>query len=402
MLGVKDLENPLLIDQPTTRSHRAYFGVFLVVGVAFGLIGPSISLLADQVSATLASVGIVLVTYGFGYIIGTQIFARGYDRGYGNRLIGTSLLIAATCLASIPFVSARLILALMFFLFGAAVSTSDVGCSTLIVWELKERVGPRLALMHTMFGVGAILSPLIVRGSDEIRGDSALAFWFAGAAIATIAIVVLNHRQPTDPHLVTRADTPDISNKQIALVVMFFLAYVALEVVFVTWIYTYGTKIGLSKTEAAVLTSTYWIGFMLGRFATVFLAQKSHGILAIQLGAILNVGVCVALYFRFDSVLLPCAFIYGVAAAPQFPLMFGFIGNRTSLSGKMTARIVGTAGLSSTTLPWLAGQLLERVGEWTFPVFLACTALIVLLGTKLITNSFGISEHISKTSTSIN
>ena len=63
----------------------------------------------------------------------------------------------------------------------------------------------------------------------------------------------------------------------------------------------------------------------------------------------------------------------------------------------MTARIVGTAGLSSTTLPWLSGQLLERVGVWTFPVFLATTALIVLIGTKLITNSFGISEHISKT-----
>ena len=203
---MKDLENP----QGQTRSHRAYFGAFLVVGLAFGLIGPSISLLADQVSTTVASVGIVLVTYGFGYIIGTQIFARGYDRGYGNRLIGTSLLIAATCLASIPFVSARLILALMFLLFGAAVSTSDVGCNTLIVWELKERVGPRLALMHTMFGVGAIISPLIVRGSDEVRGDSALAFWFAGAATATIAIVVLNHRQPTDPHLETRADTPDI------------------------------------------------------------------------------------------------------------------------------------------------------------------------------------------------
>lgn len=390
-------KNQFLIDQPTTRSHRAYFGVFLVVGAAFGLIGPSISLLAEQVGTNIASVGIVLVTYGFGYIVGTQIFARGYDRGFGNRLIGASLLIAGTCLATIPFVSTRLILALMFFMFGAAVSTSDVGCNTLIVWELKDRVGPRLALMHTMFGVGAILSPLLVRGSDAIRGDSAIAFWFAGAAIMTIAIVVLNHRFPTDPHLETRTENSDISKKQILFVVMFFLAYVALEVVFVTWIYTYGTKLGLSKNEAAILTSTYWIGFMLGRFATVFLAQKSHGILAIQLGALLNVAVCLVLYLRFDSVLLPCAFIYGVAAAPQFSLMFGFIGNRTSLSGKMTARIVGTAGLSSTSLPWLAGQLLERVGVWTFPVFLGATALIVLLSTKLITNSFGIPEHISKT-----
>ena len=382
--------------QPT-RSHRAYFGAFLVVGLSFGLVGPSLSLLAEQVNANLASVGLILVTYGFGYVVGTQIFARGYDRGYGNRLIGCSLLIAACSFALVPIVSGRIILAISFLLFGAAVSTSDVGCNTLIVWELKEKVGPRLALMHTMFGVGAIVSPLIVRASDEIRGDAAIAYWFAAVAIGVIAIIIFLHEAPVDPHLETRETKGDISKKQIALIVMFFLAYVAVEVVFVTWIYTYGIKAGLTKNESAVLTSTYWVGFMLGRVATVFLARKSHGIFFIQLGATINIAVCVMLYLRVDSLLLPCAIIYGLAAAPQFPLMFGFIGNRTSLSGKMTARIVGTAGVSSTTLPWLAGQFLERVGSWTFPVFLACTAATVFVGTKLITNSFGVPIHVSKT-----
>ena len=389
--------NSTAIEPTTTRSHRAYFGVFLVVGLSFGLVGPSISLLAEQTNTSLASIGIVLVTYGFGYVLGTQIFARGYDRGYGNRLIGSALLIAASSFALVPFVSMRIVLAIVFLMFGTAVSTSDVGCNTLIVWELKDRVGPRLALMHTMFGVGAILSPLIVRASDEIRGDAAIAYWVASAAIATVATVVLLHRAPLDPHLEKRETEIDISKKQIALIVMFFLAYVALEVVFVTWIYTYGIKTGLSKNESAILTSSYWIGFMIGRFATVFLARKSHGILFIQLGALLNIAACLVLYLQIDSLLLPCAIIYGIAAAPQFPLMFGFIGNRTSLSGKMTARIVGTAGVSSTTLPWLAGQFLERVGSWTFPTFLACTAATVFIATKLITNSFGVPKHISVT-----
>jgi fucose permease len=379
-----------------TRSHRAYFGVFLVVGLSFGLVGPSISLLADQTNASLASIGIVLVAYGFGYVLGTQLFARGYDRGYGNRLIGCALLFAASSFALVPFVSMRILLAIVFLIFGTAVSTSDVGCNTLIVWELKDKVGPRLALMHTMFGVGAIVSPLIVRASDEIRGDAAIAYWFAGGAIATVATVVLLHRAPLDPHLEKRETEVDISKKQIAVIVMFFLAYVAVEVVFVTWIYTYGIKSGLSKNEAAILTSTFWIGFMLGRVATVFLARKSHGILFIRLGALVNIGACLVLYLQIDSLLLPCAVIYGIAAAPQFPLMFGFIGNRTSLSGKMTSRIVGTAGVSSTTLPWLAGQFLERVGSWTFPTFLACTAATVLIASKLITKNFGLPKHVSE------
>ncbi|MFM7829758.1 MAG: hypothetical protein ACKO92_08005, partial [Actinomycetota bacterium] len=111
--------NVPIVDRPT-RSHRAYFAVFLVVGLAFGLVGPSISLLAEQVGADIASVGIILVTYGFGYVLGTQIFARGYDRGLGNRLIGCSLFVAASCFALVPFVSMRLLLAIMFLFFGTA------------------------------------------------------------------------------------------------------------------------------------------------------------------------------------------------------------------------------------------------------------------------------------------
>lgn len=369
--------------------HLAYFGVFLVVGLSFGMIGPSISLLAEQVDTTLASVGILLVTYGLGYLCGTQLFARGYDRAWGNRLIAASLVVAALCLAFVPLVSTRAMLATVFFVLGAAVSTSDVGCNTLIVWELRDRVGPSLVLMHTMFGVGAIASPLIVRGSDELRGDPSLGYWFAGAVMMMVALFVVTRRSPQDPHTETRTQQSVITARQMALIVMFFLAYVALEVVFVTWIYTYGTKVGLSKTAAAVLTSTYWVGFMLGRFATVVIARRGNGITSIQIGAVVNIAMCVVMLMRFDTVLVPCAIVYGLAVAPQFPLMFAFIGNNTSLSGKMTSRIVGTAGLSSTVLPWLAGQLLEGIGVASLPIFLMVCAVTVIVATRLIASRFG-------------
>jgi hypothetical protein len=50
----------------------------------------------------------------------------------------------------------------------------------------------------------------------------------------------------------------------------------------------------------------------------------------------------------------------------------------------MTSRIVGTAGLSSTTMPWLVGQLLERVDLRTFPIALICCALAVSVASHLI------------------
>jgi fucose permease len=50
----------------------------------------------------------------------------------------------------------------------------------------------------------------------------------------------------------------------------------------------------------------------------------------------------------------------------------------------MTSRIVGSAGLSATVMPWLIGQLLERVSLWTYPVALIGCAIAVLLTAQII------------------
>jgi hypothetical protein len=50
----------------------------------------------------------------------------------------------------------------------------------------------------------------------------------------------------------------------------------------------------------------------------------------------------------------------------------------------MTSRIVGSAGLSSTVMPWFVGQLLERVSLWTYPVALICCSATVLVMAQII------------------
>lgn len=368
----------------TRQSRNAYFAIFFVTGLSFGVIGPSLPLLASQLSVTLAEVGTLLVFYGGGYLTGTRLFVRGYDHGWGNRLVGAATLASAVCFAAVSVGGSVAAVCVAFFVYGAAVSTSDVGCNTMIVWELQEKSGPSLAFMHTMFGVGAIASPFLVRAADNANGDAALAYWIAAGLAAIAALFVLTRNSPRDPHVEVRQTHGDISKGQIAMIVVFYFGYVAVEVVFATWIYTYGTRIGLDKVEAALLNSLFWVGFMLGRLATVWLAGRDLGIRPIRVGAIVNIVACVALLLRLDVILLPLAFVYGLATAPQFPLMLAYIGNRIPLSGKMTSRIVGTAGLSSTTMPWLVGQLLERVDLWTYPVALMCCALAVMLASRAI------------------
>ena len=366
------------------QSRTAYFAIFLVTGTTFGVVGPSLPLLAEQIGSTVAGVGTVLMFYGGGYLTGTRLFVRGYDRGWGNRLIGVAGLLAAASFASISLGQTLTALCVAFFFFGAAISTSDVGCNTMMMWEKKEQSGPSIALMHAMFGVGAIASPFIVRASDSLAGDAVLAYFFCAILAASAAMFVLTRHSPEDPHVEVRELHGDISIKQIAVIVMYFFAYVAVEVAFATWIYTYGTRIGMLKIQAALLNSLFWVGFMVGRFATVWLAKASRSARPVQIGAIANVFACLVMLTRVDVLLLPVVFVYGLATAPQFSLMLAFIGSRIPLSGKMTSRIVGSAGLSSTVMPWFVGQLLERVSLWTYPVALICCSATVLVMAQII------------------
>lgn len=366
------------------RSRNAYFAIFLVTGTTIGLIGPSLPLLAEQVGATVADVGTVLVFYGGGYLAGTRLFVRGYDRGWGNRLVGTAGLVAALCFAGISLGPTLASLCAAYFVFGAAVSTSDVGCNTMMMWEMGEKAGPSIAFMHAMFGVGAISSPFIVRASDAMNGDAVFAYFFCAALSALAAVYVLTRQSPNDPHVDVRDLHGDLSKKQIAMIVLYFFSYVAVEVAFSTWIYTYGIRIGMPKIQSALLNSLFWVGFMVGRLATVWLAKASRSVRPVQIGAIANVFACLVMLTRVDVLLLPVVFVYGLATAPQFSLMLAFIGSRIPLSGKMTSRIVGSAGLSATVMPWLIGQLLERVSLWTYPVALIGCAIAVLLTAQII------------------
>ena len=366
------------------QSRTAYFAIFLVTGTAFGVVGPSLPLLAEQVGVTVADVGTVLIFYGGGYLAGTRMFVRGYDRGWGNRLIGISGLVASLCFAAVSLGPTLTMLCAAFFVFGAAVSTSDVGCNTMMMWERGDQAGPSIALMHAMFGVGAILSPFIVRASDSLNGNAVFAYFFCATLSAITAAYVLTRRSPDDPHVEVRELHGDLSKKQIAVIVMYFFGYVAVEVAFATWIYTYGTRIGMPKIQAALLNSLFWVGFMVGRLATVWLAKASRSVRPVQIGAIANIFACLVMLTRVDALLLPVVFVYGLATAPQFSLMLAFIGSRIPLSGKMTSRIVGSAGLSSTVMPWLVGQLLERVSLWTYPIALICCSVNVLVMSHII------------------
>ena len=90
---------------------------------------------------------------------------------------------------------------------------------------------------------------------------------------------------------------------RLALVGLFFLLYVGLEIGFAGWIATYSDELGLGSGWATGLTAAFWAGFLGGRLAMVWRGDNidTGNVLRWSIGAATVLAVAVALSVRTRS-----------------------------------------------------------------------------------------------------
>ena len=110
--------------------------------------------------------------------------------------------------------------------------------------------------LHLCFGLGATTAPILVNRSlawnNSIRG----AYLIVAAVVVALAVVIGRRPSPPDPHDdVSGSGIPKGKGLQVGLVVLFFMAYVGVELGFVSWIFEYGVARGLDRQREAS-----WLG----------------------------------------------------------------------------------------------------------------------------------------------
>ena len=150
------------------------------------------------------------------------------------------------------------------------------------------------------------------------------------------------------------------------------------------WVYTYAVAAGLgTASSAAYLTSAFWGALTLGRLLSIPLAAHIKPVtmlLADLIGCL--VGVAVILLGTSTATWVG-AFITGFSMAAIFPTAIAFAGARMTLTGRVTAWFLVGASLGGMTLPWLIGQLFERIGPLIAPGLILAD-LVLALGVYLV------------------
>jgi MFS transporter, FHS family, Na+ dependent glucose transporter 1 len=382
------------------RSTLAYYYAFIILGLITGVFGPTLAALARHTQSTLSEISILFAARSFGYLIGSFLSGRLFDRIRGHPLLVGALLATALAFALIPLIPALWLLTAIVLLLGIAEGGIDVGGNSMLLWMHRENPSPFLNGLHFFFGVGAFLSPIVVAQVVLSTGEIGWAYWLL--ALVTLPAAAWLIRLPSPPPQNDSAkDIPArVSPLLVTSIALFFFLYVGAEVGYGNWIFTYATKLNLSDaTSAALLTSGFWGAFTLGRLIGVPLSARFNPktILFVDLiGALAS--VCGVLAFSHSITALWLGTIgIGLFMASIFPTMLAFAGRKMAITGEVTAWFMIGAGGGGMFLPWLIGQLFEPVGATIAP-FLVLTNLagaFVVLGLVLARESqsqFSISE----------
>lgn len=380
------------------RNTLGYYLIFISLGFGMGITGPALPSLAKQTGSTLGAIGSMFLVGSLGGLLGTAISGRILDRISQRHLVlGISQLIITIMLAVTPLAGNLWILLLIVFIIGFPIGMINTGANTLLMWTHGEKAGPYVNGLHFSFGLGAFLAPTVFAQVLNLGGTYQHAYWaLAALAVPVTMFMLFLPGSPEHPHQ-HEDETQTWENLRsalpIVLIAMLFLFfYVGSEITFGNWIYTYALTLNLADiTNAAYLTSGFWLFFTIGRAVSVPVAVrfKPTQILTVAfLGAFgaLTLAIVVP---QSITVLWIAAAAVGFFMAPIWATGYNLAGQSIKLTATISSIIILGDSLGAVVLPWLTGLAIERFGAHTMPwlVLSSLTLNVLVFGIMLLQRS---------------
>ena len=351
----------------------AYYLAFILLGLTVAVEGPTLLKLAEHTSSALDQINSLFIFSSLGYLLGSYIGGRAYDRVPGHRFMAVVLVFLGLMVAMVPLANSRAVLFGIVFVLGLFKGALDVGCNTLLLWVHNESVGPFMNGLHAFFGVGAFVAPLIVAQVLLMTGDIYWVYWFFSIAAFPLALWIWGLPSPISRAIPAHHERMPFPILPVLTMVLCFVLYVGGEAGYGAWIYTYAFKLNFGdEVTAAYLTSAFWGSFTLGRLFGIWVSTKARPLTILLLdfvGCIISLGLI--LLFQESSMMLWIGTIlFGISQASIFPTFLTLAEERMHVTGTVAGLFLVGAGVGGMILPWLIGQAFVQAGAGAMMVLI--------------------------------
>ncbi len=356
-----------------------YYLSFICLGAATAVLGPTLQGLATNTNSTLAQISSLFLVCSFGYLLGSLVAGRVYDRLKGHPIMCLVLLLLAVMMGVVPQIKMLILLQILFFSIGFVEGNLDVGVDTLIVWLHGKRVPPFMNGLHAFYGIGTTIAPLIV--AAVISGTGSLNSIYSALAILILPVGMLILFFPSPSHDQARqqaGDRPAIPLLVFLSAVIFF-AFTGAELGFSGWIYTYTTlQEYANPTMAARINAAFWAAITVGRVISIPIAVKlkPQKILGVNFCGVI-ISLLIIFFFSSSQAFLWLGTIgTGLFMGPIFPTLLNDAQSRMHISGKTISIFFVGSSLGSMVLPWVMGQLIDPFGATAIIIAVLCSTLL--------------------------
>jgi MFS transporter, FHS family, glucose/mannose:H+ symporter len=341
----------------------------MIVGALTSFYGPLLPYLETRFGVSRTTAGSVLGADFGGSLVGVSWAIWG-PRGLAPR---SRLLIA---LAAIAAGTGGVAAATRwwFVLAGVAVAgfgfgVLDFSVNRLFADAFDRGRGAMLNLLNALFGVGAVIGPLLV----AVLARRHMSWLFAGAALAAVAVAPLIARvqvpaRPLAPSVAREPQARRRLSRRAWLFMAAYLLYLGVEGGVSGWAPTHLKALGYTSAFADATTSAFWLCLTASRFLVVPVALRVSSRRITMSGIVATV---VVLVFALAKPSAPYAYaVAGLTLGPVWPTGLAWF-TESDTDSAAAGHLIAASMLGGAVLPYAIGWITQQTGVHAIPGVLA-------------------------------
>lgn len=337
---------------------------FVLLGMPMAAMGVAWPSVADDLGRTLADLGFITFAYGAGYTVSTLASGELTGRFSTGPLLVAASLAAAASLAVLATSSAWMPLLVAGFMVGLAGGLLDAGVNAYVAVHRGARA---MGIIHTGFGIGSTLGPLLVTLFISVGWSWRAAFGFLAVAEFGLALAFLATVRAIESNEPESGSKPSAGGNGLVLVLslaVFFL-YAGVAAGTGAWSYSLLTEgRGINTGVAGVAVAAYWGGVTAGRAALGALGNRIEPNRVLSMSAIGTVASLALMWIAPTSWLGIVGLVAsGLSHGFVFPLEMLLTPRR--FGDALTPRVVGyEIAAANVGVAVLTGAIGLLVGAW--------------------------------------
>lgn len=372
------------------------FFVFAVNGLYGMILGSLLPLISDEYGLNNTVSGALLSAHQVGNLI------AGFIAGILPLYLGRkkSIMFLCTFVAVgflIMIVTGNPVLLILGFLFTGLSRGSISNFNNALVNEVSNSSPAALNFLHSIFAIGAILSPFLVIGSTNIAGDRGWKIAAVVIIILAIISILLFSRMEIDDKAKDKGNVTIsyefLKNKHfwISAGILFF--YLCAEATINGWIVKYFIDSNIMTREyAQMLASLLWVVILAGRLTCAFLGDRVSKKVLLLITSVGTAGFYLLLLSTQSLSIITIAIMgLGFFMAGIYPTTISNTGQFIKKYPMSMGVLLMLGGVGAIIMPIITGALSDSYG--IFAGMSAIVVAIILMVVCVILNAFSTTDN---------